>query len=92
MNFNTLVEQILCEMPYIEINKQIVDLEVEKYKNTPEQFVKILKNILQGNPHTDKYGNLFQLNNTKEQQEFLKKIKLNYIIRGIIPGDLIDSL
>lgn len=79
-------------MPYIEIDKQIIDLEVERYKNSPEMFIQKLKSILQGNKVTDKYSSSLQLTTQEQKQEFLKKIKLNYIIKGIIPGDLIDSL
>ncbi len=92
MRFDKLVEQLLTEMPYIEISNQIFDFEVEKYKNSPEKFIEKVKSILQGNKHTDKYNNSIKLITPEQKQELLKKIKLNYIIRGVIPGDLIDSL
>jgi hypothetical protein len=92
VRFTKLFEQLLCEMPYIEVGKQIIDLEVEKYKNTPETFILILQKILQGKTHIDKYNNTMQLTSLKDKEEFIKKIKLNHIIRGIIPGNLIDSL
>lgn len=79
-------------MPYIEISNQIFDLEIEKYKNNPEKFVLKLKSILQGDKHTDKYGNTIQLSAPEQKEEFLKKIKLNLIIKGVVPGDLIDSI
>lgn len=92
VQFDRLVEQLLNEMPYIEVSNQIFDLEMEQYKGRPEDFVQKLKNILQGEKHTDKYGNTIQLNTKEEKNIFLKKVKLNYIINSIIPGDLLDSL
>ena len=92
MQFDKLIEQILNEMPYIEISNQIFDLEMEKYKGRPEKFVQKLKSILQGDKHTDKYGNTIQLTTSEEKNIFLKKIKNSYIITGFIPGDLIDRL
>ena len=79
-------------MPYIEISNQIFDLEMERYKGRPEKFVQKLKSILQGDKHTDKYGNTIQLTTSEEKNIFLKKIKNSYIITGFIPGDLIDRL
>lgn len=92
MQFEKLVEELLNEMPYIEIGNQIIDLEVEQYKKNPKEFILKLKNILQGNKITDKYNSSIQLTTPEQKQEFLKKIKLSYIIKGIIPGELIDSL
>ena len=92
MQFDRLVEKILTEMPYIEVDNQIIDLEVELYKKEPEEFIKKIKSILQGNKVVDKYNSSMQLTTPEQKQEFLKRIKLNYIIRGIIPGNLIDSL
>lgn len=92
MQFEKLVEELLNEMPYIEVSNQIFDLEMEKYKGSPEKFVQKLKSILQGNKHVDKYDNIIQLTTPEQKQEFLKKIKLNIMIKGFIPGDLIDSL
>lgn len=92
MEFEKLVEQLLTEMPYIEIGNQIIDLEVELYKNRPEEFIQKLKSILQGNKVTGKYNSFIQLTTPEQKQEFIKKIKLNHLIKGIIPGDLIDSL
>ena len=92
MRFDKLVEQLLNEMPYIEISNQIFDLEMEKYKGRPEKFVQKLKSILQGERHTDKYGNTIQLTTQEQKDLFLKKIKNSYIITGFIPGNLIDSL
>lgn len=79
-------------MPYIEVSNQIFDLEMEKYKGKPEKFVQKLKSILQGNKHVDKYGNIIQLTTPEQKEEFLKKIKLNIMIKGFVPGDLIDSI
>lgn len=92
VQFEQLVEELLNEMPYIEVSNQIFDLEMEKYKGRPEIFVQKLKSILQGNKHTDKYGNIILLITLEQKQEFLKKIKLNIMIKGFGPGDLIDSL
>lgn len=92
MQFEKLVEELLNEMPYIEVGKQIIDLEVEQYKNNPKEFILKLKSILQGNKITDKYNSSIQLTTPEQKQEFLKKIKLSHIIKGIIPGDLIDIL
>lgn len=92
MLFEKLVEQLLTEMPYIEISNQIFDLEMEKYKGRPKEFVQKLKSILQGEKHTDKYGNTIQLTTPEEKNLFLKKVKNSYLITGFIPGDLIDSL
>jgi hypothetical protein len=92
VQFDKLVEQLLTEMPYIEINNQIIDLEVEKYKNNPEEFVQLLKRIINGEKVIGGHGSIMHLTTPEEKQDFLKKIKLNYIIRGVIPGDLIDSL
>ena len=92
MQFDKLIEQLLNEMPYIEISNQIFDLEMERYKGRPEKFVQKLKSILQGDKHTDKYGNTIQLTTSEEKNIFLKKIKNSYIITGFIPGDLIDRL
>lgn len=92
MQFDRLVEQLLNEMPYIEVSNQIFDLEMEKYKGRPEKFVQKIKSILQGEKHTDKYGNTIQLTTPEEKNVFLKKVKNSYIITGFIPGDLIDSL
>ena len=92
MQFDRLVEELLTEMPYIEIGDQIIDLEVELYKERPEEFIDKLKSILQGDKVTGKYYSSIQLTTPEEKQEFLKKIKLNYMLKGFIPGDLIDSL
>ncbi len=92
VRFDKLVEQLLTEMPYIEVSNQIFDLEMEKYKGKPERFVKKLQSILQGDSHTDKYGNTIQLTTSEEKELFRKKIKLNLMIKGFVPGDLIDSL
>lgn len=92
MQFDKLVEQLLTEMPYIEISNQIFDLEMEKYKGKPKKFVQKLQSILQGDPYTDKYGNTIQLTTPEERELFRKKIKLNLMIKGFVPGDLIDSL
>lgn len=92
MQFETLVEEILTEMPYIEVSNQIFDLEMEKYKDRPRKFVQILQSILQGNKHTDKYGNTIQLVTPEEKKQFYKKIKMNLMIRGFLPGDLFDSI
>jgi len=92
VQFEKLVKKLLNEMPYIEISNQIFDLEMEKYKGTPEKFIQKLKSILQGEKHTDKYGNTIQLITQEQKDLFLKKIKHSYIITGFIPGDLINSL
>jgi len=92
VQFEKLVEELLNEMPYIEVSNQIFDLEMEKYKGKPEKFVQKLKNILQGNKYVDKYGNIIQLTTPEQKEEFLKKIKLNIMIKGFVPGDLIDSI
>ena len=92
VQFDRLVEQLLTEMPYIEISNKIFDLEMEKYKGKPEKFVQKLQSILQGDKYTDKYGNTIQLTSPEEKELFRKKIKLNLMIRGFIPGDLIDSV
>jgi len=92
MQFDRLVEELLTEMPYIEIGDQIIDLEVELYKERPEEFINKLKSILQGDRVTGKYNSSIQLTTPEEKQEFLKKIKLNYMLKGFIPGSLIDSL
>jgi len=92
VQFEKLVEELLNEMPYIEISNQIFDLEMEKYKGKPEKFVQKLKNILQGEKYTDKYGNTIQLTTQEQKDLFLKKVKHSYIITGFIPGDLINSL
>ena len=89
MNFKTLVEQILCEMPYIEVGKDIFDLEMEKYAKNKNKFVQKLKGILQGNKHTDKYGNVIHLTTPQQKQEFAKKINLNLMIKGFLSGDSI---
>jgi hypothetical protein len=92
MRFNKLVEQLLAEMPYIELSNQIFDLEMEKYRDSPEKFVELIQSILQGNKHTDKYGNTIQLSAPEEKELFRKKIKLNIMIQGFVPGDLLDSI
>lgn len=79
-------------MPYIEISNQIFDLEIERYKGKPEKFIQKLKSILQGDIHTDKYGNTIQLVTPEEKELFRKKIKNSYIITGFTSGDLINSL
>ena len=86
------MEQLLTEMPYIEISNKIFDLEMEKYKGKSEKFVQKLHSILQGDKYTDKYGNTIQLTTPEEKELFRKKIKLNLMIKGFVPGDLIDSL
>jgi hypothetical protein len=92
VNFDKLVEQILCEMPYLEIGNTVFDLEMEKFAKDREGFLAKLKSILRGDKHTDKYGNTIQLTIPEQKQEFLKKIKLNLIIKGFLSGDSIDSL
>lgn len=92
MQFDKLVEQLLNEMPYIEVSNQIFDLEMEKYKDVPEKFIEKIKSILAGEKHVDKYGNTIELTTLEQRQEFLKKIKLNLMIKGFLPGDLLDSL
>ena len=79
-------------MPYIEVSNQIFDLEMEKYKGKPEKFVQKLQSILQGNKYTDKYGNTVQLLTPEEKKQFRKKIKLNLIVKGFLPGDLFNSI
>jgi len=90
--FKKLVEELLNEMPYIEISNQIFDLEMENYKGKPEKFVQKIQSILQGDKHTDKYGNTIQLVTPEEKELFRKKIKLNLMIKGFLPGDLFDSI
>lgn len=92
MQFDALVEQLLNEMPYIEISNQIFDLEMENYKSKPEKLVQKIQSILQGDKHTDKYGNTIQLVTPEEKELFRKKIKLNLMIKGFLPGDLFDSI
>lgn len=92
MQFDSLVEQLLNEMPYIEISNQIFDLEMENYKGKPEKFVQKIQSILQGDKHTDKYDNIIQLTTPEEKEQFRKKIKLNLMIKGFLPGDLFDSI
>lgn len=92
MQFDNLVEQLLNEMPYIEVSNQIFDLEMENYKGKPEKFVQKIQSILQGDKHTDKYGNTIQLVTSEEKEQFRKKIKLNLMIKGFLPGDLFDSI
>lgn len=79
-------------MPYIEISNKIFDLEMEKYKGKPEKFVQKIQSILQGDKHTDKYKNTIQLVTPEEKELFYKKIKLNLMIKGFLPGDLFDSI
>ena len=79
-------------MPYIEVSNQIFDLEMENYKGKPEKFIQKIQSILQGNKHTDKYGNIIQLVTPEEKNLFRKKIKLNLMIKGFLPGDLFDSI
>jgi hypothetical protein len=88
MNFETLVEQILCEMPYIEVGEDIFDLEMEKYAKNKDKFVQKLKSILQGNKYTDKYGNVIHLTTPQQKQEFAKKINLNLMIKGFLSGSI----
>lgn len=79
-------------MPYVEVNNQIIDLEMELYKDAPLKFLEKLKSILRGDRVTGKYNTVMHLTTAEQKQEFLKKIKLNYMIQGFIPGNLIDSL
>jgi hypothetical protein len=90
VNFETLVEQVLCEMPYIEVGKDMFDLEMEKYVKNKKQFVQKLKSILQGNKHTDKYGNVIHLTTPQQRQEFAKKVNLNLMIKGFLSGNIKD--
>jgi hypothetical protein len=90
VNFETLVEQVLCEMPYIEVGEDIFDLEMEKYAKDKNKFVQKLKSILQGNKHTDKYGNVIHLTTPQQKQEFAKKINLNLMIKGFLSGSIKD--
>jgi len=90
VNFETLVEQILCEMPYIEVGEDIFDLEMEKYAKNKNKFVQKLKSILQGNKHTDKYGNVIHLTTPQQKQEFAKKVNLNLMIKGFLSGSIKD--
>lgn len=85
-SFDALVEQVLCEMPYVEVSNQIFDLEVEKYKNTPEVFVQKLKSILSGKKHVDKYGNVMQLATPEQKTHFLKFIKNNVLVQSFLSG------
>ncbi len=89
MNFNTLVEQILYEQPYIEVGEDIFDLEMEKYVKNKSEFVAKIKSIIRGDKHTDKYGNVIHLTTPQQKQEFVKKIKLNLMIKGFLSGDSI---
>ena len=79
-------------MPYLEIGNTIFDLEIEKFAKNKEGFFAKLKSMLAGDKHTDKYGNTIQLTTTEQKQEFLKKIKLNLMIKDFLSGDSIDSL
>jgi hypothetical protein len=90
VNFETLVEQVLCEMPYIEVGNDIFDLEMEKYAKDKNKFVQKLKSILQGNKHTDKYGNVIHLTTPQQKQEFAKKVNLNLMIKGFLSGSIKD--
>jgi len=92
VQFDKIVEQLLTEMPYIEVSNKIFDLELEKYKTQPEKFVHKLQSILQGEKYTDKYGNSIQLLTPEEREQFRKKIKLNLMIKSFLPGDLFDSI
>lgn len=89
MNFNTLVEQILYEQPYVEVGEDIFDLEMEKYVKNKSEFVAKIKSIIRGDKHTDKYGNVIHLTTPQQKQEFVKKIKLNLMIKGFLSGDSI---
>jgi hypothetical protein len=89
MQFDKLVEEILTEMPYIEVGKDIFDLEMEKYAKNREQFIVKLKSILQGNKHTDKYGNIIHLTTSLQKQEFAKKINLNLMLKDFMSGNFI---
>lgn len=92
MQFDKVVEQLLNEMPYVEVSGQVFDLEGEKYKDTPELLLTKIKSILQGNKHVDKYGNTIQLQTSEEKSVFRKKIKQNNIVRKIVSGNLVDSI
>jgi hypothetical protein len=77
-------------MPYIEVGNDVFDLEMERYARDKKQFVQKLKSILQGNKHTDKYGNIIHLTTPQQKQEFAKKVNLNLMIKGFLSGSIKD--
>ena len=101
MQFDKLVEQLLTEMPHMLVNNKMIDLEIENHAKTKDYkgLLDKIKRIYNGEKYTfatkhstDGTGTTIQLTTPEERQEFLKKVKLNHMLKGFVPGDLIDSL
>lgn len=101
MRFEKLVEELLTEMPHMLVNNKMIDLEIENHAKVKDYkgFFDKIKKIYNGEEYTfgtkhsqDGVGTTIQLITPQEKQEFLKKVKLNLMIKGFVPGDWLDSL
>jgi len=81
--FDTLVEALLMEMPYIPVGKdeqgehKFFDIELEKYAHNLDGLIKMFADFLKSEPLTDKYGNTIQADTLEKKKEFMNKVVEN---------------
>jgi len=77
-------KQILNEMPYIMVQDDIFDLELEKIKSK-EQFISELKYIFSGKTQRDKYGGRIRhISKNKKKRDELKQEILDDPMVGML--------
>ena len=86
MQFDDLVKDLLLEWPYIEVNNQMFDLEIEKYKKNRVGFIKFINSILRGNEVTDRYGNTLCLKTPEDKEAFKTALKKEPYVTLILSG------
>jgi hypothetical protein len=83
-NFNALVETLLMEMPYVEVEQDgktfPFDLELEKYAKDLEGFEDLLRDIFQGKEVKDKYGNVIHLTTHEDKIHFIKSLQDSKVV------------
>lgn len=81
--WETYQKSLMSEMPYItDINDNptlSIDLEIEKYFNTPSGWQSFIENvfdpIMRGEIYKDKYGNKIKLSTPQEKESFITLVK-----------------
>ena len=79
--------EYLNEMPYLEIDNQITDLELEKIK-TQDQFISYLKFFFSLSNKTlkDKYGTKIDFKNGREREKIKNLFFNNIDVQNFLPS------
>jgi len=90
--FRDYLNNLLLEMPYIEIGNQITDIELEKIK-TKEQFGTFLKFFfsLSNKTPKDKYGERIAFTSKKDRDKIKTAIVNNPDVQNFLPSIKMSS-